>query len=253
MASVKVWNGSVWEDKTPGRKRWDGNSWVTTGTLKYWDGSQWAETSSPSSYPTIVGTPTTASTTNAGTIAPSLPSGWQAGDLGLFIGVSNTATVPTLPAGWTTIDGFASVSAYIYGAYRILQGGDVAPAFTTVGVGTKAVAGLSVFRSATLDGTPQFTRESVNRAPHPAPAITTTTSNELVVYMFGEKSSTNSGWTDPASTTRLLQQLGTGGGAVSCLMAYAQVPSATTITATTATVNGATSAQATGFTIALRS
>lgn len=140
---------------------------------------------------------------------------------------------------------FAFGSSYVYGAYRALQSGDSAPTFT---IG----AGLTVFRNATLDGTPGFTRETVNQAAHPAPAVTTTGTNELVIYMFGEKSFTNTGWSDPAGTTRLLQQLTTGSGAVSCLMTYKQVPAAATVPATSASVNGSTSAQATGFTIALK-
>jgi len=253
VAKAKVWNGSAWIDKTPGAKYWNGSAWVSNKPIKFWDGAQWVTVSSSTSYPTIFGTPTTASSTNGGTLNPGFPGGytWQANDFGLFIGISNSATTPTLPSGWTAIDGFAFGSSYIYGAYRVLQSGDSAPTFTT-GTGLKIVAGLTIFRNAVLDGTPGFTRESVNQAAHPAPAITTTGVNELVVYMFGEKSSTNTGWTDPSGTTRLLQQLTTGSGAVSCLMAYKQVAAATSVGATTASVNGSTSAQATGFTIALK-
>jgi hypothetical protein len=86
MARAKVWNGSAWVDKTPGAKYWNGSSWVSGKPIKFWDGAQWVTIASATSYPTVFGTPTTASSTNGGVLSPGFPSGytWQANDFGLF-------------------------------------------------------------------------------------------------------------------------------------------------------------------------
>jgi hypothetical protein len=209
------WNGT--NHMIGGRwVRWDGaNHMIITG------GSPPADTGFPvfraaSSASGTGGTPTNA------TVA--LPPGWQIGDLivGIFA-INNAAGTLTAPAGWTALPGSPTLPAVLsssswWAGYRIATSGQAAPVFSNATGALKFTAALAAYSNAAIGATPGHASESTNQVGHSAPTITTTTANHKLVRLYFEKSSTNTGWTDPGGTTRRTVALGSGAGACSSLI-----------------------------------
>lgn len=80
----------------------------------------------------------------AGNVTPSLPVGWEAGDVALLLaGTNDSNTFPT-PTGWTVLGGRVSANGSTRLYYRRLQAGDTDPTFT-IATGTALSAANGLF------------------------------------------------------------------------------------------------------------
>lgn len=210
--------------------RWNGTNHMIGGQWVRWDGANHKIITgggpppdlglpvfrSASSVSGTGGTPTNA------TVA--LPAGWQVGDVivGIFA-INNAAGALTAPAGWTALPGAPTLpvtlsSSSWWAGYKVATAGMAAPVYSNATGALKYTAALAAYSNAAIGATPAHVSESVNQQNHSAPSITTTSANHKLVRLYFEKSSTNTGWTDPGSTTRRTVALGSGSGACSSLI-----------------------------------
>lgn len=170
--------------------------------------------------------------TSATSQSVPLPVGWRPGHLCVLVAGSGTATGTLgISAGWTPVD-TAPVDASLLEAgvwYRVLQAGDVAPTITYT-VASKLAAATVLVAGYNADSPISWLSSRWTRTPGSpvntitAGTVTTTTSNQLVLGFFMERSSPASGipsqlLTPPAGMTVLENRHCVGGGAPSVVAA----------------------------------
>lgn len=160
---------------------------------------------------------------NLTTISPTIPTGAQAGDVGLLFWThASASTISADPTaqGWTlaanNAGGAGAMSAKIY--YKVLTGGDANPSATS-SLARHAQA-LVVYRGVNatnpLDGTPAVDTSHTAGLTHNNPAYTTTNANCVIITSVHERATNiDTDFTAPAGYTEradtLAQGVGTGG------------------------------------------
>lgn len=125
----------------------------------------------------------------SGDAFPTLPSGWQAGDIHICIVVSHDNVSSTMPAGWTAIDaGTTNGGSLITSCfYRRAVAGDTDPTVTHSG-GAQITATIAGYRGCISTGSPIDVAgiTSTNASSTiTASAITTVTDNAMVLFFGG--------------------------------------------------------------------
>lgn len=155
----------------------------------------------------VVGPPTLVGATSAGLgtgsppTALTLPSGLQQGDLVIVMIASDSATVPSLTAGWTNIYNSTSNSVGIRVAYKIMTA-TPDTTYTTASGGGIANAGLAlayrgVNPASIFDATTTTATTATNSQPD-GPSITTVTNNSLVLSLVAIDDNNNSSPVPPS-------------------------------------------------------
>jgi PKD repeat protein len=151
-----------------------------------------------------------------------VPTAAQPGDqLVMFTSFAVATTVTaTAPAGWTAIGLPTSNSSLDTAAFsKTVQPGDpgsnVKVIFST---SVKGSVTLADYTNATAVGQSASTTDS-STTTHKSPTVTGLPSGSLAVTFWADKSTTTTMWTPPAGVTQQSVMYGSGGGAVSGLLA----------------------------------
>jgi hypothetical protein len=186
----------------------------------------------PSTTATLVAASSGQWTTTSGTVTPTLPTGWAAGDFAVLMLTEGAITAGTLaPTGWTSVregDVTVSVNYHTFIAYRSLQAGDTIPAITIAAKGSwvciafRPGSGNTLSYETDSDATDLGAGTSIT-----PPAITPTAgfANDVSVLLTTGRATTAAatavtsvpptGWTEPtngdistaAGTTNALRQV----------------------------------------------
>ena len=163
-----------------------------------------------------VGT-TTATLNNGLSLSINVPGGVVAGDFLLATVGKTGSEYLGIPSGWTRIDHVGDASTMDYSVlYHVVQNGDPSSyAFSWTGSTNRyGVGGITAYRNVDNDNPVdvQGTWGSGNASPtsFPAPSVTTTVANEMIVTAYGVAAN-NPGWTPPTGMTERLDLVnGTG-------------------------------------------
>jgi PKD repeat protein len=158
---------------------------------------------------------------NASTAAVGVPAVSTAGDaLLLFESYASSTITASTPAGWTLV-GTTKASNLTTSVYsRTAQVGD---AGSNVGVTfsgqIKASLTLADYAHAAIPVESQASAIDANTATHTSPTVTGLTTGSLVVTCWMDKATGTTAWTPPGAVVGRSQVFGTGGGAVSAMLA----------------------------------
>lgn len=149
----------------------------------------------------------------------SAPSTLAVGDLMLFWIAYNAASGLNVPSGWTQIVNIQATSATVglWVGKKIAVAGDIGATYTaSLTAQAKSATIITAYPGGTDTGEVEIAQDasSVN---HVAPALASMLagSTSWAVSGHAERSSTNTSWSTPASSTQRVALLGSGGGAVS--------------------------------------
>jgi hypothetical protein len=169
---------------------------------------------------TSVGGNAVATTSSVTSIAPTLPAGVLAGDVGLIAHGYNPATgTTTTPSGWTAST-FVVTGSFTVALYRRDLSAGESGSVTLANSGAQRMgAVLEVYRGGTYSSTATFA-ETASGTSHANPSGTAPAGGAVAVSFFVERSSAPStGVTQPASYTARRSGWGTGSGSVSAASA----------------------------------
>jgi hypothetical protein len=168
------------------------------------------------------GATTTATLNNGPSLSINVPAGVVAGDvLVATIGKTGSEFVG-IPSGWTRVQHVGDSSTMDFGVfYHVVAGGDPAShSFTWTGSTNRyATGGITAYRNVDNDNPVDvngvYGSGGGNVSSFPAPSITTTAANEMIVTTYGVAAN-NPAWTPPAGMTERIDQVaGTGATFVS--------------------------------------
>ncbi len=218
MPTIRVWNGSQWNDKDDKSDflRWNGTTWVEPTDVRVWDGAVWQSVfggggEEPTEGITLRAT-SSAATPSVNSLDVSIPGSTQEGDL-LVLAVAQTSNAATLfnaISGWTKRgEQRAGTAAFTMAIYtRVAQSGDAGGTVTSTSVNAQHYSGQlraysGVNQSTPLDATTVFSELNEISTSASAPAITVATSGALLVTVYGvptmaETSLAAGDWTDPS-------------------------------------------------------
>jgi PKD repeat protein len=184
----------------------------------------------------------------------TVPAAAQPGDtLLLFETDASSTGTTTAPAGWTLVATRTQVHLTDAVYQRTAVTGD-AGSTVTVTFPASVKASLTLADYASTASTIEMEAVAADSATssHTTPTLSGLTAGTLAVSFWSDKSTTTSAWTAPASVTQRSAVYGTGGGAVSALLADSGSPVTGTYGGLTASTN-ATSGAGITWTIALAS
>jgi len=158
------------------------------------------------------GATTTATLNNGLTLSINVPAGVVAGDvLVATVGKTGSEFVGT-PSGWTRIQHVGDSSTMDFGAfYHVVAGGDPAShSFSWTGSTNRyATGGITAYRNVDNDNPVDvngvYGSGGGNVTSFPAPSITTTAANEMIVATYGVAA--NATWTPPAGMAERVDQV----------------------------------------------
>jgi PKD repeat protein len=184
----------------------------------------------------------------------TVPAGTQAGDdLLLFETYVSTSATANTPAGWTLVATRSQTgltdAVYQRTAAAADAGSTVAVTFPA---SIKSSLTLADYSSAASGIEMEAVAVDKSATSHTTPTLNGLSAGSLAVSFWSDKSTTTSAWTAPASVTRRSAVFGSGGGAVSALLADSGSPVTGTYGGLTATAN-VSSGTGIAWTIALAS
>jgi hypothetical protein len=144
--------------------------------------------------PSVVGVGAPASAAS-GSVTPTLPAAFAAGDLLLCMVESHDQVTPTLPSGWTRIYRSQSETHYSAAWYKAANATEANPTVTHSNGGS-IIAQCSAYRNVLL-ATPTYSAASGTGAFVRSGSVTTTLANELLLMAahLNQGATTTSGWT----------------------------------------------------------
>lgn len=157
---------------------------------------------------------------NVNSAALPLPAGVQAGDaLLLFASVNQTATVVSVPAGWTPVANvvFGSARALVWRA-TAPPGGAGAPVTVRFDRYTKVAVELLAYGGASATGPVAVATRSDTGTVHTTPTITAATGGGWLVSYWADKSSATTSWSAPAGLSVRDRAFGTPSGYISSMI-----------------------------------
>jgi PKD repeat protein len=182
----------------------------------------------------------------------TVPAATASGDTMLmFVSLASPTITTTVPAGWTKIGSTTdqlSSAVYQKTATASDGGSSVQVAFSAAVKGTATIASYTHTASSPIEAI--LSDISKSTTAHTAPAVSGLTPGSWVISYWTDKSTTTSAWTLPAGVTKRVDAYGTGGGAVSLVLADSGAGVSGNYAAQTASSN-ATSGTAAQWTVAL--
>lgn len=159
------------------------------------------------------------------TASQAVPSSVSVGDLMLMVLCWNpSGTAYKSPDGWTQVgsDVVNGTTVAVRLLTRVATSADAAGAtytFTQTAGGNKAVTAITAYPGGTAIGEVETATDT--GTTHVAPALSSmhSGSTSWALNIYGERSTTNTSWAASGSDTQRVNQLGSGGGAASLLMA----------------------------------
>lgn len=169
--------------------------------------------------------------TTAATV--TIPAGVQPGDALLLFVTANSLTEPAAPTGagtWTLKQRRESASMATNLYSKVAVAGDAGKVLTVASALQKLDLQLVAYRgtSATDPVAAVASSADVSTASHTTPAATVSGGGQLAVSFWADKSSTTTDWTAPAGLATRAEQLGTGSGRLTSLLADGEVPGGAT-------------------------
>jgi PKD repeat protein len=184
----------------------------------------------------------------------TVPSAASTGDdLLLFETYASTAATAKTPAGWTLVATRTQSNLTDAVYQRTAVAGDAGSTVAvTFPASLKSSLTLADYASAASGIETEAVASDKSTTSHTTPTLSGLSAGSLAVSFWSDKSTTTSAWTPPASVTQRSAVYGSGGGAVSGLLADSGSPVTGTYGGLTATTN-ATSGSDIAWTIALAS
>ncbi|HEX3907137.1 MAG TPA: PKD domain-containing protein, partial [Mycobacteriales bacterium] len=190
---------------------------------------------------------------NATSETVTVPAASQVGDaLLLFDSYASTSATTTVPAGWTQVGTSTSHNGLITAVYeRTVQAGDPGSS-VKVSYSATVKAAVTVADYASASGTVEMEASNVDTstASHVSPTLNGLSNGSFAVTFWTDKSTGTTAWTPPSGVTKEADVYGSGGGAVSSLVADSGGSVSGTYGGLTATTN-ATSGSGAEWTIGL--
>jgi PKD repeat protein len=181
-----------------------------------------------------------------------VPAGAGTGDALLLFESYGTPTVTTTtPSGWTLV-GTATKTNLVTNVYsKVASATDHGTAVTaTFSTSVHASLTLADYTHAALPVESNGSASAVTTTTHTAPGLTGLSAGSWVLSWFSDRSTTTTSWTGPSAETQRSTVFGTGGGAVSAMLADSAGPESGAYPAQTATTD-ATSGASVQWSVAL--
>jgi len=182
----------------------------------------------------------------------TVPAATSAGDtLLLFVSQASSTVTSSVPAGWTQVGSSpGTLTSTVYA--KTASGGDAGSSVpVTFSAQVKGSATLAAYHNTAPSAIEAIqVARSTSTATHTAPAVSGLTAGTWVLSYWTDKSTTTSAWTLPSGVTSRSQVFGTGGAAVSAVLADSGAGVSGNYAAQTAT-SSAASGSAAQWTVAL--
>jgi hypothetical protein len=198
-----------------------------TVTLTVTDNGGGTDSSSRSVTYTSTSAPAIAFRDSAGfdgaTAAPhvTIPATVQVGDeLLMFESYASTSITTATPAGWTQVGTATSSNLTTFVYSKVATAADAGSTVTTTLSGSaRASLAVAAYTNAAPTVEAAKSLSETNTATHVSPTLLSVAAGSYAITWWGDKSSTNSQWTAPPSVGTRTTVYGSGGGAVSALLA----------------------------------